>query len=307
MNLVTDSINPLLPVQFSLRDLELFVAVAETGSIAKAAQRCHTVSSAISKRISDLEDAFRAKLLMRGSKGVALTPAGHALRTRAQGVLSQAAQLNDELRQFSSGVRGQVRVFANISSIVEFLPAALADFLGRHKDIQIHLEEHVSSVVAQAVRDAAADLGIVSDLPAVEGLRLIPFRQDELVLVARTDHPLARKKKARFAEALKFDFVGLHSNSTLHYRLLREAADLGVPLKLRIQVTSFDAVCAMVAAGLGIGIVPRGAATPYTKSLGLASIRLNEPWALRQLHLCVRSVESLSPAARQLLDHLAKS
>lgn len=291
--------------QFSLKDLELFVAVAEAGSIAKAAKDSYTVASAISKRISDLEDSFRTPLLARSSKGVTLTPAGHAFLLRARGVLNQAAQLGEEMRGFSSGVRGQVRVFANISAIVQFLPRALAGFLLRHQDIRIHLEEHVSSVIAQAVAERVADVGIISDIPAVQRLELLPFRDDELVLVVRPDHKLANRKAVSLADALPFEFVGLHSNSALHYRLLREASEVGRPLNLRIQVTSFDAVCAMVAAGLGVGIVPRGAATPYTKSLGLVSVRLDELWAKRTLHLCVRSRDELSPAARQLVDHLA--
>jgi len=291
-------------MQFSLKDLELFVAVAEEGSIARAAARCHTVASAVSKRLSTLEHGFQTSLLMRGSKGVGLTPAGHALLARARGVIHQAVQLTDELREFSSGVRGHVRVFANISSIVEFLPAALGEFLAAHPEIQIHLEEHVSSVIAQAVVDRIADVGIISDTPSLPGLALIPFRDDELVLVVRPNHPLAARRSACFADALPFDFVGLHSNSALHYRLLREAAEAGRNLKVRIQVTSFDAVCAMAAAGLGVGIVPRAAATPYTQSLGLAALRLTDSWARRKLYLCVRSRDSLSAAARQLVEHL---
>jgi len=291
-------------MQFSLIDLELFVAVAEVGSIAKAAQRCHTVASAVSKRISDLESALDAPLLVRGSKGVSLTPAGHALLARARGVLDQAARLEEELKGFSSGVRGQVRVFANISAIVEFLPTALAAFLDSHKDIRIHLEEHVSSKVAQAVIEKVADLGIISDIPSIEGLRLIPFRDDELVLIVQGKHALARHKAIRFADTLGFDFVGLHSDSTLHYRLLREASESGRSLRVRIQVTSFDAVCAMVAAGLGIGVVPRSAATPYTQSLGLVEVQLKDEWARRKLHVCIRIGEKSSPAASQLIDHL---
>jgi len=291
-------------LQFSLKDLELFVAVAEAGSIAKAGQQCHTAASAVSKRISDLEEFLHTPLLCRSSKGVSLTLAGHSFLVRARGVLNQATQLDEELRGFSAGVRGQVRVFANISAIVQFLPKALARFLAEHREIRIHLEEHVSSVIAQAVTDRVADIGIISDIPAVKHLQLLPFHDDELALVVRPGHKLASSKTVRFADALQFQFVGLHSNSALHYRLLREASEIGRPLNLRIQVTSFDAVCAMVAAGLGVGIVPRGVALPYTKSPGLVSIRLAEPWAKRRLHLCVRSTGELSPAARQLADHL---
>lgn len=291
-------------MQFSLRDLELFVAVAEAGSIAKAAERCHTVASAVSKRLSDLEHTFKTSLLVRSSKGVNLTPAGHALLARSRSVLGQAVQLDDDLRGFSSGVRGQVRLFANISAIVEFLPALLAEFLARYKDIRVHLEEHVSSVVAQAVAERAADVGIVSETPAIAGLTLIPFREDELVLIVPPGHELARRRSVHFADALGFDFVGLHGDSALHYRLMREASESGRALNLRIQVTSFDAVCAMVGAGLGVGILPRAAAGPYVETLGLTAIPLQDGWARRKLHLCIGAKDSLSPAARQLADHL---
>jgi DNA-binding transcriptional LysR family regulator len=292
-------------MRFDLKDLELFVAAAEAGSIAGAAERCHTVASAISKRLSDLEAGYGTALLVRSSKGVEPTPAGLALLARARGLLHQAGQLDRELRGYSSGIRGQVRVFANISAIVEFLPSALASFLSAHPEIQVHLEEHVSSVVARAVAGNIADVGIVSEMPVRDDLMLIPFREDELVLIARPDHPLAARGRVDFHEALDSEFVGLHSDSSLHYRLLRAAADAGRPLHLRIRVTSFDAVCAMVAAGLGVGVVPRAATTPYTASLGLSALPLNDAWAKRRLHLCVRSLEGLSAAARLLLNHLA--
>ena len=255
-----------------------------------------------------MEQSFHTALLVRRSKGVELTPAGQALLARSRGILNQASQLNDELAEFASGVRGHVRVFANISSIVEFLPAVLAEFLAQHKEIHVHLEEHVSSVVAQAVAEGIADLGIVSDVSSFEGLQLLPFRRDELVLVMPPQHPLVRNSKSlKFSKVLEYDFIGLHGNSALHYLLLREAAAIGRPLKLRIQVTSFDAVCAMSAAGLGVGIVPRAAATPYTQSLGLVSVPLKEEWAHRQLYVCIRSKQSLSAAARQFVTHLTKN
>jgi DNA-binding transcriptional LysR family regulator len=290
-------------MRFDFRDLELFVAVAEVGSIARAAERVHTVASAVSKRLSELEANFGTPLLVRGAKGVELTAAGLALLTKARTLLYQAEQVEQELRQHASGVRGQVRVFANISAIVEFLPDALASFLKRHPDVHIQLEEQVSSTIAQAVADNRADLGIISEQPVLEGLATVPFRRDELVLVTRPDHPLAQQTSVHFAELLPQPMVGLHADSALHHLMTRTAADLGSSLNLRIQVTSFDAACAMVAAGLGISIVPRAATTPYVQSLRLTSIALDEPWARRQLLLCTRQGE-LHAAARLLLEHL---
>ncbi len=290
-------------LRFDFRDLELFVAVAEAGSIAKAAERAHTVASAVSKRLSELETEFGTALLVRGAKGVELTAAGHALLTKANALLYQADQLEHELRQHASGVRGQVRVFANISAIVEFLPDALASFVKQHPEVQIQLEEQVSSTIAQAVADNRADLGILSEQPALAGLVTVPFRTDELVLVMRPDHPLSQQARVSFEQVLDQPFVGLHADSSLHHLLLRTAADAGKQMNLRIQVTSFDAACAMVAAGLGISIVPRAASTPYLQSLRLTYIPLSNDWAQRQLLLCTRKGE-LHAAAKLLLEHL---
>jgi DNA-binding transcriptional LysR family regulator len=291
-------------LKFDLRDLELFVAVADSGSIARAAERAHTVPSAISKRLSDMEDLLGTPLIARGARGITLTPAGHTLLTRARTLLAQATQLEGEIASYAGGARGHVRLFANISAIVEFLPAALASFLQRYPDIRLHLEEHVSDEIARAVADNVADLGIVSDTPAIDGLEQWPFRRDELVVVASPDHELARHARVDFASCLDVPFVGLHASSSLHRQLTRAATDAGRTFEPRIQVTSFDAVCSMVAAGLGIGIVPRTATTAYTTSLGLAAVPLTDAWAQRELSLCARSLESLSPAARLLRDHL---
>jgi len=291
-------------VRFDLRDLELFVAVADAGSIARAAERCHTVASAVSKRISDLEDNFGTSLLVRGAKGVELTAAGNALLARARVLLHHATQLDGEMRRHASGAHGYVRVFANISAIVEFLPRALASFAEAHPDIHVHLEEHVSSQTAASVADGTADFGIVSELPVIDGLTTLPFRTDELALILRPDHPLATRGAVDFNEVAQLPFVGLHAGSSLHRLLTQAATEAGTTLNWRIQVTSFDAACAMVAAGLGVSIMPRAATTAYIRSLALSVVRLTDAWAQRQLFLCSRTNGALPSSARLLFEHL---
>jgi DNA-binding transcriptional LysR family regulator len=289
-------------MRFDLRDMELFVAVADAGSIARAAERSHTVASAVSKRISDLEENFGIALLARGAKGVELTAAGHALLTRARVLLHQARQLDDEMRRHAAGARGYVRVFANISAIVEFLPDALASFAAQHADVHVHLEEHISSAIAAAVADNSADFGIVSELPAIDGLTTTPFREDQLVVALHAEHPLSKQRSCAFAQIAQLPFIGLHAGSSLHRLLTQAATDIGVTLNWRIHVTSFDAVCAMVAAGLGVSIVPKAATAPYSRSL--VSLPLTDAWAHRQLFLCTRSDAKLHSAAQLLFDHL---
>jgi DNA-binding transcriptional LysR family regulator len=293
-------------MKFDLRDLELFVAVADAGSIARAAERSHTVASAISKRISDLEESFGTALLARGAKGVELTTAGHALLVRARVLLHQALQLQEEMRRHAAGTRGYVRVFANISAVVEFLPGALASFAAQHPDIHVHLEEHVSAAIAAAVANHSADFGILSELPIIDGLMTVPFRKDELVLVLPPDHALAARQQVAFAEVATLPFIGLHANSSLHRLLSSAAAESGAEVNWLMNVTSFDAACAMVAARLGVSIVPRAATTAYIRSLALIAIPLEDLWAKRQLFLCARSTTTLHSAARQLFEHLQR-
>ena len=184
------------------------------------------------------------------------------------------------------------------------LAAALAAFLSKYPDIHIHLEEHVSTGVAAAVADNLADFGIMGNLAAVEGLTMTPFRNDELVVVLKPDHVLAPRSALSFGDVAELPLVGLHTNSSLHHLLARAAAEERKPLNVRIRVTSFDAVCAMVAAGLGISVIPKAAATAYAAQLRLNAIPLTNEWATRQLFVCTRTDEPLPGAARQLLDHL---
>lgn len=292
-------------MHFDLRDLEIFVAVAEAGSIAAGAESCHTVASAISKRLAGLEAGFDTPLFDRGSKGVKLTAAGMALLPHARSLLGQAGQLDTELRRHAAGLSGRIRLHANLSAIVEFLPEALAEFHSAHPDIEVQLEEHVSGRIIQNVAGNLADIGIVSEQPAGVGLDFTPFRRDRLVLVVPVPHALATRTEIGFADTLNEEFIGLHADSALQRRLLRAAADAGRELKLSVRVSGFDAVCAMVTVGLGIGVIPATAAEPYRASRRVAAVPLDDDWAWRELLLCVRNEGPLPIAAQRLFDHLA--
>jgi len=117
-------------------------------------------------------------------------------------------------------------------------------------------------------------------------------------------HPLAARAKVRFAETLDYPFVMLHAGSAIHRFTVQAAATLGRPLDVRIQVRSFDAVCRMVGAGVGIGLVPRSAVAGLKLREPPALVELDEPWARRDLKLCVRDEAALSGFARELLSVL---
>jgi len=287
--------------------LKLFVAIVEEGTIAAAAEREHIAASAVSKRVSELESSFRTPLLRRTNKGVMPTDAGITLLHLARGVLNDLSNMALQISEYSSGVRGHVRLCANISSINQFLPREIRAFMELHPQIHIHLEENVSEAIMRAVADSSADVGIVTAATQHHDLEFLPYHSDQLIVITPKEHLLAHRKTITFNETLDYDYVGLRVGSSLHRQIIRTAEHLEKPVKLRIQVGSFDALCLMVEAGLGIGIVPKGAAKPYFKGLRLHPIELNEPWANRELKICVRSQETLPAAAQLFVKHLQNS
>ena len=291
--------------------LQLFVAAMETGAIARAAQRAHIAPSAASRRLAELEARLHVRLFTRGNRGMAPTPAAHALLHLARGVLNDLDGIAAQMSDYGAGLRGQVRVAANISAITQFLPADLQRFLTRYPGVDVRLQEQISSAVARSVVENAADVGILSAEhhggELAGQLTLLPYREDELVLVVPAGHPLARRRRVRLADALGHDLIGMHPGSAIHQLLQRGAAELGQPLRLRMQVTGYDALCLMVAAGLGVGVMPRGSAALYRRQLAIRVLDLAEPWARRRLLLCVRSLAALSTVAAQLVTHLQAS
>ena len=284
--------------------LRLFVAVMEESAIARAAAREHIAASAASRRLAELEDTLQVELFNRSNRGTEPTPAAFALLNLARGVLNDLDGIATQMRDYGAGVRGHVRVVANISAITQFLPAELQSFMAAHPQVQVQLQEQISTSVAHSVAENAADVGILNHGSYGEEVTLLPYREDELVVAVPASHALARRRSLRFADILPFDIVGMHPGSAINSLLMRHASEHEIPLKLRIQVTSYDAQCLMVSAGLGVGILPLGSAQIYRGALALRTIPLAEPWAKRKLSLCVRSLESLSGVARLLVDHL---
>ena len=290
--------------RIDLTSLQLFVAVCELGSIGRAAEREFIAASAVSKRLSDLETAVDTALLYRHSRGVTLTPAGESLLHHARTVLFGLERMQGELSEYADGVRGHVRMHANISAIFQFLPEDLGAFAREHSQIKIDLQEHLSSDVLNAVHEGAADLGICYLALEHQGLQTRPYRQDQLVLITPQQHPLAQQESIDYADALPYDQVGLHSNSSINRAMRQAALRAGQSIRLRIRVTGLDAMCRMIDNGLGVGIMPRRAFELLHGAGQLACIPLRDPWAQRQLQLVARDFSTLPQPARLLVEHL---
>jgi len=291
-------------MRFDLTDLSLFRHVVEAGSITRGAARANLALAAASTRIRHMEETLGAPLLVRGRAGVTPTQAGRTLLAHARTILRQSERLREDLGAYAGGLAGQIRVLSNTNALTEFLPEALSSFLSAHPQVSVDLEERLSDEIVGLVAEGVADLGIVAGTVDASALETFPFRRDRFVLVVGREHPLARRAKIAFAQVLDHDFVGLDRASALQRFLSDKAARIGQPLRLRVQLRSFDAVCRMVECNVGIGIVPQTTARRVARTMAIAVVALTDPWATRDLTICIRGLSELPPYARQLVEHL---
>lgn len=293
-------------MHFDLQDLRLFVRVAESGSLTRAASLQHASLAAVSARIKALEEQVGMDLLVRQARGVKLTPPGEAFLHHARVMLRQLESMRSDLQEYGGGLRGHLRVHANTTAVSDILPDMLADYLSEHPRVNVDLQEKPNAEIARGVLDGRCDLGIVAGQVDALGLQALHFSTDRLVLAASRRHPLARRKAVSFAEVINEDMVGMHQGSTLQNFLEGEAHRLGKSLKLRIQLSSFDAMCRMIGAGVCVGVVPESTALRNQDSLRIALVRLTDPWSVRERHILVRDRASLPGYAQDLITALER-
>ncbi len=292
-------------LRYDLVDLRLFANIAEAANLTRGAERSNLSVGAASMRMKSLEEALDTQLFIRKSQGISLTPAGDALLTHALRVFQELERLHGDLQTFSRGLKGQVRIFANTTAITGVLPSALGHFLASHPQVDVDLEERLSPEIARAVAEGNVDIGILAGNVQTDGLEVIPYEEDRLVVAVPSTHPFAGRGSVDFAEMLPFNFVSLQRGSAIHGFLDRITGNMGKSLNIRIKVSSFEALCRMVEAGVGIGVLPGMVAERLAASHYIAIVSLNDAWAVRELKICVQRLADLPAFARELVDYLA--
>lgn len=294
-------------MRFDLVDLQLFVAVADERSITRGALRAHLALASASARIKGLEAALGAALLKRGRRGVELTAAGETLLDHARIILHNVEAMRGDLAAYASGVRASVLLLANTAGLSEHLPKALAVFLREHPDISVEVEERESADIAAAIATGAADLGFAAEHALPDSVERFLFSEDRLTLVAPRRGGFAGRRQIDFEELSTCEFVGLTNSTALQIHIAKQAARLGVRLRYRARLRDFDAICQMVAADVGVAVVPEAAAKRCAQSMPITMIRIRDPWANRRLAICARSFRMLPRPAKLLVEHLRKA
>ncbi len=293
-----------MAMHFDITDFRLLVRIAETGSLTRAAEKAYLSVPAASHRLKNLEDGLNLKLVVRSAQGATLTEAGKVYLRHARGVLAQLDLLTADLQELGAGIKGQARVFANATAITEFLPGMLAGYLKRHADVQLDLRERMSEDIVRCVRDGQADIGIISGLVPTDRLQALPLISSRLVVIAPRAHAVADAGQVHFKELLRYEFVSLPEGNSVHDFFAQQAAALHLPMTLRVQVASYDAICSMVESGAGIAIVP----APVVERLQLhgrvAVCELLDLWGRREFQIVAADFEALPRYCLDFVDEL---
>jgi DNA-binding transcriptional LysR family regulator len=294
-------------MKIDLSALQMLVAAIEERSLAKAGERQHLVTSAASKRIAELERQVGTALLVRHNRGVEPTPAGAALYHKAKAILNSVRTLEDMCEEFSPDGIPKIRLAANRSAIVQFLPADIGAFQSESPKSRLDLVEAYSSDIPRMVSDQEVDIGIYHAAGAAPGVVSFPYRSDHVVLVVPRGHPLSRTSALHLDDARTYDFLGYFPRHSFEAFLELAGPSLTGPMNVKIQVANYEARCRMVREGLGIAVMPELIADTYLNQLGLVKLRLLDDWAKRQFYVCARDRAHMRMAAGDLFDFLVRA
>ena len=283
----------------------LVVALAQYGSIGKAADKESIAPSAISRRISELEARLGVLLFDRTFQGVRLTPAGEVYIERCRMILRDIADLNSAMVDFAGGRIGVLRLACTSSALSGRLPELLAAYSAGHSGISLDIQEMSAAVAIAAIDDGRADIAIVADNNDLERFEAHRFEDDHVLVLCSPDHPLknviVERKRVSFDDVMGHEVVGIHHSGALDRLLGEAAARAGRTLGERVNVETFASLVRMVEANFGIGFL-RSTSLHLLAGTDVVSATLSDPWARRALMAIRRPSSPLSLPIRDFLD-----
>lgn len=291
--------------KINVTSLRLFFRVLEVGTIAGAAAVENLVPAAVSKRIHDLEEYLGERLLSRTNKGIKATPAGEVLADLARSPLLSLDQLRGQL-QAAAGMRHEtIRVCASDSAVSQFLPEAIRSFCVKHSNVQIRIKGGTTEEAVSSLLSGDADIGVYVGSLQLPELVTFSTGRDRLVVISGPTSRFDSRNDVCFCDVLDQEFIGATNTGSIRLLVERAAAAAGRPLRSQVMVSTFEAQCALVAAGMGIAVVPEAVAKRHAVAFGLRFTPLNDTWAFREFEVATLAAGSLSLAAASFVSHLS--
>jgi DNA-binding transcriptional LysR family regulator len=284
--------------------LNTFLMAAEDLNFTQAARRLGLSQPAVSQQIRELEESLGVSLFERRGRGLLLTPAGERLRTMARPLLREVKQLESEMGAYREVPQGVLRVGASNTPGIYMLPFALGAFTAKHPGVRISLEVADVDVLARHLSEGEADLAVMEDdlgPGRLHGWDKTPLMEDELMLIARPDHPWARQGGVSTDELPSGSFIFRTRQSSTRQLILNTLATAGVDpdsLQTRFELGNTEGLKRAVMAGLGVGFVSRYATDLERQAGLLVEVPITGVAITRTLWL-------LRPTGAKLAEHQA--
>jgi DNA-binding transcriptional LysR family regulator len=285
--------------------VQAFIAIAEEGSFQRAADSLFITQTALTRRLQNLEALLGVKLVERTTRSVALTSLGRDFLPQCRRLLSDLATALREIQKSGKAQRGDVSIACVPTVGIQYLPRIIQEYSARYPDNRIRILDHASSGVAAAVLRREAEFGVNIGGPHHPDLSSVPLLHDRFVLICRSDHALAGRKRVSWKqlEPHRLIFAGEVSGN----RPLLDAALAAQPLALPsfYEVQRSSTAVGLVAEGVAAAIVP-SLALQKGAHPNIKVVALTDPVVARTLVLVSRKNAHLSPAAQALYDMIGE-
>jgi DNA-binding transcriptional LysR family regulator len=293
-------------MNFDLADLRAFVAASDHGSFRAAAEVLCISQSALSRRIEKLEGALGLRLFERTTRRLELTTAGRGFVHKARHVLNELESALLGTRDLADRMSGEVTIACVPSAVAFFLPRVVRAYHEEYPRIRLRIRDETSAEILTTVARSEADFGLTYIGTQEPDVEFEPLIEDPFMLACSREHPLARKRKVRWAELAEHDYVTVAQGSGNRMLIDQALASTAQLPRWFCEVQHVPALISMVEAGVGVGVVPK-LGMPRSGHATLVSVPLVEPSISRTLGLIKRRGRALSAAAQRLYDFILQS
>ena len=284
----------------SLRQMRLFLAVAQAGSLSRAAIAVEVAQPSLSRLIARLERLYAASLFQRHGRGVVLTRAGRRLQEHFTAMLSHADAARSELRQLSGRIGGECRVaMPNAAGRILFLP--LIRLVGEHhQDARVRVIESISANIPELIAAGRVDLGVVADTHPLRGLALDPLATEDLHLIGRTGERLTQAPTVALETVARLPLLLTGLDGGIRDIIDDAFATAGLRPDVRLEIDSNEVLLDLVAEGTGYAVLPYSAARHECERGRVACMRIVAPPLRRTLLIAAAEAHPPSPLTREV-------
>jgi len=282
------------------------VKIIESDTLVDAARALHVTQPTLTRQIQQLERSFGMVLFDRVGKRLVLNRAGELVYRYARHFLALEQKMMDELTSFLDPNVGTIYMGAGLTPSIYLLPPLLAAYRKAHADVQFQVRSGSSREVCDALLSREVDVGVVTTVDDRKGdFHVVPIVEDDLLMVAAPDTPLARKRQVSFAEVCASPMVLMRESSGLRHMVSELTAEYGLRLNVAMETDSLESLNRLVQHGVGVSVLPRSAIQDDLTTGRLIQLELSDATlGARTVMLVTRFHSTLPAVAAQFAQHL---